>query len=404
MRCPRRRAPRCELADLLERRWAPRCRAVRRDPIGNVVARVGGSGPRVLLQAHMDQVGYVVRHVTDDGFLLLDTRPGRPPDRAGAPAPGRAAGPRAHAATATWLDGLIAAASGHVLTAEQRESTSSASTTSGSSSGSAPRRACSTPACTSARRSSSPRPTRALGELLVGPAMDNRVGLALMDALIDVADELACELWLGATVQEENGLHGARALALAERFDAAIALDVGLVGDIPAVDETRVRDPPRRRPDRRPPRHRDHLRPHAHPAPAGARPRAGIPAQDGLFAGYGSDGLALAETGSPTALLTVATRYTHTAFETIHTGDLAATVALLRAFVTSAAASARLTIASGSAPARTGPRGGRARRSPGRDRRGGRSPTRRPRPWSSQRPSLAHAHARQAARTACAAS
>ena len=45
---------------------------MRRDPVGNLVARVGGSGPRVLVQAHMDQVGYVVRHVTDDGFLLLD--------------------------------------------------------------------------------------------------------------------------------------------------------------------------------------------------------------------------------------------------------------------------------------------------------------------------------------------
>ncbi len=79
-------------------------------------------------------------------------------------------------------------------------------------------------------------PARELGGLFVGPALDNRVGLALMDALID-ADDLACELWLGATVQEENGLHGARALALAERFDAAIALDVGLVGDIPSVAE-----------------------------------------------------------------------------------------------------------------------------------------------------------------------
>ena len=59
-----------------------------------------------------------------------------------------------------------------------------------------------------------------------------------------------------------------------------------------------------------------------------------MPAQDGLFAGYGSDGLALAEAGSPTALVTVATRYTHTAFETIDPRDLDTTVELLRAFLT----------------------------------------------------------------------
>src|SRR4051794_35971884 len=58
-----------ELADHLRQRWSGRCAEVRRDGVGNVVARVGGAGPRVLVQAHMDQVGYLVRHVTDDGFL-----------------------------------------------------------------------------------------------------------------------------------------------------------------------------------------------------------------------------------------------------------------------------------------------------------------------------------------------
>jgi endoglucanase len=178
---------------------------------------------------------------------------------------------------------------------------------------------------------------RRIGALLTGPSMDNRVGLALMDAVLDAVgdgSQLACDLWLAATVQEENGLHGARALAHAERFDAAIALDVGLTGDVPTVEERE------------------------HGARLGAGPIAvhrdtgivydrvltqhqltlarehGIPAQDGLFAGYGSDGLTLAETGSPTALLTVPTRYTHTAFETLHPGDLDATVDLLRVLVT----------------------------------------------------------------------
>ncbi len=38
-----------ELAALLTERWAPRCAQLRRDPTGNVIARAGGSGPRVLL-------------------------------------------------------------------------------------------------------------------------------------------------------------------------------------------------------------------------------------------------------------------------------------------------------------------------------------------------------------------
>src|SRR3954471_4656274 len=109
-----------ELAALLQRRWEPRCAEVRRDAVGNVIARVGGSGPRVLVQAHMDQIGYVVRHITDDGFLLLDGAQG---DRRNGPERRHMVGQpvKALARDGTWLEGLLAAASGHVLTAEQRE-------------------------------------------------------------------------------------------------------------------------------------------------------------------------------------------------------------------------------------------------------------------------------------------
>src|SRR3954471_10722642 len=109
-----------ELAALLQRRWEPRCAEVRRDAVGNVVAKVGGSGPRVLVQAHMDQVGYVVRHVTEDGFLLLDGAQG---DRRSGPERRHPIGQpvRVLRRDGSWLDGLIAAASGHVLTAKQRD-------------------------------------------------------------------------------------------------------------------------------------------------------------------------------------------------------------------------------------------------------------------------------------------
>src|SRR3954447_14023694 len=108
-----------DLADVLRRRWEPRCHELRSDAVGNVIARVGGSGPRVLVQAHMDQIGYVVRHITDEGFLLLDRAQG---DRRNGPEPRPRVGQpvRALARDGAWVEGLLAAASGHVLTAEQR--------------------------------------------------------------------------------------------------------------------------------------------------------------------------------------------------------------------------------------------------------------------------------------------
>lgn len=43
--------------------------AVTRDRIGNVVCRIAGAGRRVLLDAHMDQIGLAVLEITPEGFL-----------------------------------------------------------------------------------------------------------------------------------------------------------------------------------------------------------------------------------------------------------------------------------------------------------------------------------------------
>src|SRR4051812_22655278 len=227
-----------ELAALLEERWGPRCEEITRDAVGNVVARVGGSGPRVLLQAHMDQVGYIVRHVAEGGFLLLDGAQG---DRRMGPERRPPIGQilRVLVRDGTWVEGVVAAASGHVLTAEQRENHELRYDDFWVELGLGSREAVSEAGVHIGSPVVFAAGMREFGDLLVGPSMDDRVGLAVMDAVLGAVEReaLACELWLGATVQEENGLHGARALAAAQRYDAAIALDVGLAGDIPAVDE-----------------------------------------------------------------------------------------------------------------------------------------------------------------------
>ena len=42
------------------------------DALGNVTAIKRGSGElRVMLAAHMDEIGFMVRHIDDQGFLRL---------------------------------------------------------------------------------------------------------------------------------------------------------------------------------------------------------------------------------------------------------------------------------------------------------------------------------------------
>src|SRR4051812_2942689 len=191
-----------ELADLLEQRWSDRCAQVRRDPVGNVIARVGGSGPRLLVQAHMDQGGYVVRYVTEGGQLLLDTSQG---DRRTGPERRHPVGQAVRVLTrdSSWAEGIIVAASGHVLTNAQRES-SLAFDDFWVELGLGSRAAVSAAGVHVGSPVVFSAPLRVLGELLVGPALDNRVGLAVMDALIET-DGLARELWVGGAPPGGDG-------------------------------------------------------------------------------------------------------------------------------------------------------------------------------------------------------
>ena len=142
------------------------------------------------------------------------------------------------------------------------------------------------------------------------------------------------ELWIAATVQEESGVHGARALAATQRFGAAIALDVGLVGDVPGVGRSEYEAALGGGPTIV---HKDAVAFYdsrlVDSLFAVAR-RDGIPVQHGVYAGYGSDAVPFLDSGTPSALITVPTRYTHTAFEMVDEQDVQALVRLLASFVT----------------------------------------------------------------------
>ena len=60
------------IAACIERYAAPYADDIRRDALGNlIVHRAGKSGKRVMLSAHMDQIGMVVVDIDENGFLRI---------------------------------------------------------------------------------------------------------------------------------------------------------------------------------------------------------------------------------------------------------------------------------------------------------------------------------------------
>jgi endoglucanase len=315
-------------------RWGGLVQEITVDRVGNLLVKVGGTGPKVVIQAHMDEIGFVVRSITDDGFLLLDTAQG--PRRA---SPDRRyfIGQNAQVIGRDGVvaSGLFAAASGHVMTQSQVDKAHLGFEDIFVDIGVSSR----AEAIGLGVHVGAPviwhRPIQRIGRLLSGKAMDDRMPLALMDVVLHSVDvtTLGCELWFAATIQEENGLHGARALAVRSDFDMVLALDVGLTGDVPTVGmreydarlgggPTLVHKDAAIQYDRRLLWHCVDL-----------AQRSGIPVQHGVYANYGSDGASFISAGIPALLIGIPTRYTHTAFEAVDPADMWATIRLLQAFI-----------------------------------------------------------------------
>ncbi|MGA2766570.1 MAG: M20/M25/M40 family metallo-hydrolase [Spirochaetia bacterium] len=186
------------------------------DTMGNLVIRRAGdgSGRRVMLAAHMDEIGIVVTHVDQKGFLRF----------------GGIGGVR----QLPLLGGRVRFADGTVgvIGLERVEDASKVPPLEkfyidvGARSREDCRIKVGDVACFQ-------RTCESLGDRMVAKAMDDRIGCAV---LLQVMRELgACphDLSFVFTVQEEVGLRGAVTSGYGAEPDIALAVDVTLTGDTP---------------------------------------------------------------------------------------------------------------------------------------------------------------------------
>lgn len=73
--------------------------------------------------------------------------------------------------------------------------------------------------------------------VVIGKAFDDRVGCAIMISTLKQLRKTNCTIYAVGTVQEEVGLRGAATAAFGVDPDVGIALDVTVAGDVPGVRE-----------------------------------------------------------------------------------------------------------------------------------------------------------------------
>jgi endoglucanase len=283
---------------------------------------------------HSDEIGFAVRSIDDHGFIRIASGQrdpeGRPFQR------GPYFLPLGHPAlvlgTDDAVEGVFATATGHILSPEQQQQFRLEWRDVFVDIGASSKQEVEDLGIHIGSRIIWNPPTRRRGKFIYGKAMDNRGALAIIEAFLQEVERTAllCELWVASTIQEEVGLVGAGSVNQEVQAEYAIAVDVGLAGDVPTVDPLDV------------------------PTRLGAGPiivqkdlgsytrgitcaieaaaeGAGIPFQRAIFNLYGTDANELVRQGIAAGVIAFPTRYTHSPYEMVHEDDMRACVDLLHA-------------------------------------------------------------------------
>ncbi len=314
--------------DVVARHLRPLVDELSVDALGNLVGRrTGKGGPTVAIAAHMDEIGFLVRHIDDNGFLKFQQVGGFDPRVLVAQRV------TVHTRGGDRLIGVLQPATTpiHLL------------------------------------RSSEPKPLKLddlfidlglsvedvkkqvhvgdmvtlerdlvrAGDTVVSKALDDRLGIYVMIEAIRKSTPGTAEILAIATTQEEVGLRGARTSAYLTEPDIAIALDVTLAGDIPGstadahvtqlgagtaikiIDSSQVANP----------KVVEHLRELAEVR--------NIPYQLEIlpFGGTDAGAFQVSTGGRATCTISIPTRYVHTVNEMAHVVDIQASIDLLVAFL-----------------------------------------------------------------------
>ena len=197
---------------------------VRVDALGNLIVRKGQRSPdglRIMLAAHIDEIGIIVTHVDADGFVRFTTL--------GGVRPHTCIGGRVR-----FLNGLSG-----VISMEPMDDPTRVPTFDQlyidlglSSNQGAPVKVGDVAAFE--------RPFLDLGDRLVAKSMDDRIGAVVLIEALRQIKSTPHELYFVFSVQEEVGVRGATTAAFGLDPDLGLAVDVTGTGDTPRRSKVRM--------------------------------------------------------------------------------------------------------------------------------------------------------------------
>ncbi|MCH8273410.1 MAG: M42 family metallopeptidase [Armatimonadetes bacterium] len=286
-----------------------------------------GNAKKLMIAAHMDEIGFVVKHIDDKGFLRIQTLGGWDPRQMFSQ--------RVFVHTkAGPVNGLLTYQTKpkHMLSPEEASKPPQIDNffVDLGLDGRAAKRKVRLGDMVTMNRT-----FQQMGKLMTCKCMDDRAGLYVMIEAVKAARRHQVDVHAIATVQEEVGLRGATASGWSVQPDIAVALDVTLANDFPGISDqdqvTRLGEGAAIKLMDSSlichPKLVEHFRSLAQ--------KHKIKHQIEILPRGGTDagGVQRLHGGIPSFTLSIPTRYIHTVNETVHSGDVDACVKLLARYI-----------------------------------------------------------------------
>ncbi len=217
-----------EVGVIMEEQLKKSCEEVNVDDFGNVIARKGKGPKKIMLAAHMDEIGLAVKHIAKEGYLNF-IKIGGIDDRI---LPGQRVVVKSKNAN---IKGIIGAKPPHLQKEEERK---------------LPLKYEDMFIDIGAKNKEEAEKKVSIadsvifepnfgvlnGNLCYGKAIDDRVGcFALLKIMENI--KVGAQVYAVATAQEEVGLKGAKTSSFKICPDFAIAIDTTIAGDTPGIRE-----------------------------------------------------------------------------------------------------------------------------------------------------------------------
>lgn len=221
-----------EIRTILEKEIKPYVDDIKIDKLGNLIAIKNGEGPSVMIAAHMDEIGFMVKYIDEKGFIYFSKSGG-------------------------WFDqtllnqrviihsnnkhiiGVVGSKPFHIMKPEEMKQMIIIGDMYIDIGAKSKKDAEKIGIQVGDTVTLDRKFKNLSNNIVTGKAFDNRAGLVMMieAARILSGNKARAKIYFVGTVQEEIGLKGARTSAYSLNPDVAIATDVNIVGDHPGVEK-----------------------------------------------------------------------------------------------------------------------------------------------------------------------